>query len=173
MKRSAIDNNDYIKGSNNPFNVLAGIFASVGRTTVRTVKNLPARIRNGIKRRINEYKRRPPRKDINKVYVLVGYTTKQHIDERYNAEKMMIIIRRGLLLLIFVLLLFITINSILPYIKTDQYTQMFGISSVDEMTENDPFLGSDDETDITETTVSPEVVLPVIGPSESSSDTSN
>ena len=85
----------------------------------------------------------------------------------------MIIIRRGLLLLIFVLLLFITINSILPYIKTDQYTQMFGISSVDEMTENDPFLGSDDETDITETTVSPEVVLPVIGPSESSSDTSN
>jgi hypothetical protein len=86
---------------------------------------------------------------------------------------MMIIIRRGLLLLIFVLLLFITINSILPYIKTDQYTQMFGISSVDEMTENDPFIGNDDEPDITETSENPEVIAPVIGPSESSSDTSN
>jgi len=145
MKSSTADNHNDIRNGNSPLIVLAGIFSSIGRTTVRTVRNFPTRVRNGIKRRINEYKRRPVRKDINKVYVLVGYTTKQHIDERYNAERMMIIIRRGLLLLIFVLLLFISINAILPYVKTDEYSQMFGISSVDEMTENDPFVGKTED----------------------------
>ncbi len=145
MKSSTADNHNDIRNGNSQLIVLAGIFSSIGRTTVRTVRNFPTRVRNGIKRRINEYKRRPVRKDINKVYVLVGYTTKQHIDERYNAERMMIIIRRGLLLLIFVLLLFISINAILPYVKTDEYSQMFGISSVDEMTENDPFVGKTED----------------------------
>ena len=124
-----------------------GIFRSIGRTTVRFIKNLPSRSANYIKRRINEWKRRPKRKDINRVYVLVGYTTKKNIDARYNAERFMMILRRGLLLLIFVLLLFISINRIIPYIDTDQYETMFGVGSLDEMTREDPF-GT--ETSVTE-----------------------
>ena len=42
-------------------------------------------------------------------------------------------------IIIFFLLLFISINAILPHIDTTQYQDMFGISSVEEVTRNDPF----------------------------------
>lgn len=115
------------------------IMHSVARTTVRYFKNLPNKIRDYIKRKVNEYKRRPPRKEANKVYVLVGYTSKKHIDDKYNAERHLIILRRGLLVLIFVLILFITINSIVPKLKVGKYGNIFGIGSVHELAENDPF----------------------------------
>ena len=118
---------------------LSGICGSVARTTVRFFKNLPGRVMNLIKRKINEYKRRPPREDINKVYVLVGYTTKRHIDARYNRERELMILRRGLLLIIFVLILLISFKTFVPYINVDQYKNMFGIGDVEELTENDPF----------------------------------
>ena len=76
---------------------------------------------------------------MNKVYVLVGYTTKRSIDARYNAERNLMILRRGLLLIIFVLLMFITINAVIPYVDVDQYSQMFGVGDVDSLTEEDPF----------------------------------
>ena len=118
---------------------LTDIFGSVVRTTVKYFKNLPSRFENYIKRRISEYKRKPKRDSVNKVYVLVGYATKEHIDAKINAERNLIIINRGLLLIIFFLILFISINAILPHIDTQQYQDMFGISTVEEVTRNDPF----------------------------------
>ena len=123
----------------NILNRLSGICGSVARTTVRFFKNLPGRAMNFVRRKINEYKRRPPREDINKVYVLVGYTTKKHIEARYNREREMMIFRRGLLLIIFVLLLLISFKTVVPYVNVDQYKNMFGIGDVEELTENDPF----------------------------------
>lgn len=124
---------------NKTISTLGDIFGCIGRTTVRYVRNIPNKTVNYAKRKINEYKRRPPREDINKVYVLVGYTTKAHIDARYNAERFMIILRKGLLLLIFVLILLISIKAVLPYVNIAQYQHMFGIEDVDELTQNDPF----------------------------------
>ncbi|MBR6880536.1 MAG: hypothetical protein IKN14_05605 [Clostridiales bacterium] len=134
------------KAKNNPFirfrDFIAGVCMSVFRTTVRYFKNIPHRIKFFVKKKINEYKRKPKRKDINRVYVLVGYTSRKNVDARYNAERYMMILRRGLLILILVLLLFISLNKILPMINSEQYETMFGIGSVDKLTEEDPFENS-------------------------------
>lgn len=122
---------------------LGGVCGCIGRSTVRWFKNIPNRIVDLAKRKINEYKRKPAREDINKVYVLVGYTTKRHIDARYDAERFMIILRKGLLLLIFVLILLISIKTIIPTVDIDQYRHMFGIGDVEELTQNDPFANTD------------------------------
>lgn len=119
---------------------IKGICGSVVRTTVSVFVNLPSRSRNFFNRKITEYKRKPKRDSANKVYVLIGYTTKQHIDSKHNAERNMIILRRGLLALIFVLLFFIILQRITPYIDLNQYFDMFGITSVDDVTRNDPFV---------------------------------
>ncbi|MBO4636787.1 MAG: hypothetical protein J5685_06540 [Clostridiales bacterium] len=132
IKRPETDKND-------PLQAASGLFGCIGRTTWRFVRNIPNRIINLVKRKINDYKRKPKRTDINKVYVLVGYTTRKHIEHRYNSEKYMMIIRRGLLLIIMILLIFISIDSILPYIRVDEYKQMFGVGSAEDMTSNDPF----------------------------------
>lgn len=118
---------------------------SVARTTVRYFKNIPHKVRDYIKRRVNEYKRKPARTEANKVYVLVGYTSKKHIDDKYNAERTLIVLRRGLLALIFVLILFITINSVVPKLKVGKYGDIFGIGSVHELAENDPFSRGNDK----------------------------
>ena len=117
------------------------ICGSVFRTTVNAVRNLPSRINEYVRRRISEYRRRPARDFVNKVYVLVGYTTKEHIDSKHNTERSLIILRRGLLAIIFLLIILISINSVLPRINFDQYRDMFGISTVDGVTRNDPFSG--------------------------------
>ncbi|MCR4688461.1 MAG: hypothetical protein K5745_02810 [Saccharofermentans sp.] len=109
------------------------------RATKRFFKNLPHRITGYIRRKIREYKNRPPRKEINKVYVLVGYTTKQQVDNKFNAERNMIIIRRGLLVLIFLLLMFISISRFLDAMNYGELSQIFGFDSVSEFTVNDPF----------------------------------
>ena len=118
---------------------ITDIFGSVVRTTVKFFKNLPSRCENYIKRKLSEYRRKPKRDTANKVYVLVGYATKSHIDSKHNAERNLIILNRGLLIIMFFLILFISINAILPHINTEQYQDMFGISTVEEVTRNDPF----------------------------------
>ena len=119
--------------------LITAICGSVVRTTVKFFKNLPSRAQNWVRRKITDFKRKPKRDDVNKVYVLIGYATKSHIDSKHNAERNLIILNRGLLLIIFFLLLFISINAILPHINVEQYGDMFGISSVEEVTRNDPF----------------------------------
>jgi hypothetical protein len=78
-------------------------------------------------------------KDISRVYVVVGYTTKKHVDERYNAERRMMILRKGLLALIFFLLLFIVMDRTLSIFNYNEIKQMFGFSSWSELLKNDPF----------------------------------
>lgn len=123
-------------------------FTASARATLRYLKNVPSKIRNYFVRKINERRNRPPRKDINKVYVLVGYTTRKHVDDKFNAERHMIILRRGLLIIIFVLLLFIILNRVLNIVKFDDMKQMFGMSGWEEVTASDPFHVADaDPTD--------------------------
>lgn len=120
-------------------NFFVSVLSCIHRTNVRFFMNLPTRARNFIKRKINEYKNKPKRTEINKVYVLIGYTTKQNIDNRFNNEHLMIVFRRLLLIIIFFLLLFISIQWIKPLIVVDQYKQIFGVETVEDITSNDPF----------------------------------
>lgn len=120
-------------------NVVVDFLGCSYRATVRLFKSLPSRVVNAVKRKIREYRNRPKRTDINRVYVVVGYTTKKRVDEKFNAERRMMIIRRGLLLLIFILCLFIAVDRVMGLVNYGEMAQIFGISSFDEVVENDPF----------------------------------
>lgn len=109
------------------------------RATIRLFKGLPNRFKAYVKRKIKEYRNRPKRTDINRVYVVVGYTTKKRVDEKFNAERRMMIIRRGLLVLIFILVLLIGLDRLTGVINYGELSQIFGISEWGEVVENDPF----------------------------------
>ncbi|MBP5775201.1 MAG: hypothetical protein J6W36_05840 [Clostridiales bacterium] len=119
--------------------VASDFFGASWRATVRLVKSIPSRIFGRIRKSWREFRDRPPRKDISRVYVVVGYTTKKYVDERYNAERRMMILRRGLLALIFFLLLFIVMDRTLSVLNFGELKQMFGFSSWTELMKNDPF----------------------------------
>ena len=70
--------------------------------------------------------------------MVVGYTTKKRVDEKFNAERRMMIIRRGLLALIFVLIIFIAIDRFTNLINYGELSQIFGVDSWGEVIENDP-----------------------------------
>lgn len=120
-------------------NVVVDFLGCSYRATVRLFKSLPSRVVNAVKRKIREYRNRPKRTDINRVYVVVGYTTKKRVDEKFNAERRMMIIRRGLLVLIFLLIIFIAVNRFTELINYGELSQIFGVNSFDEVVENDPF----------------------------------
>ena len=109
------------------------------RATVRLIKGLPSRFLAFVKRKIKEYRSRPKRKDISRVYVVVGYTTKKRVDEKFNAERRMMIIRRGLLILIFILVLLIAVDRLTGAINYGELSQIFGIEEWGQVVENDPF----------------------------------
>ncbi|MCQ2467141.1 MAG: hypothetical protein MJ166_06440 [Clostridia bacterium] len=123
----------------NDENFFVSVLSCIHRTNVRFFMNLPLRFKNFVIRKYNDYKNKPKRTEINKVYVLVGYTTKKNLDNRFNSEHLMIVFRRILLIFIFLLLLIITLNWIRPLIEVDQYKQVFGVENVDDITSNDPF----------------------------------
>lgn len=137
--------------------VMSDFLGSSWRATVRLFKSIPSRIFGRIRKAWRDYRDRPPRKDISRVYVVVGYTTKKYVEERYNAERRMMIMRRGLLALIFFLLLFIVLDRSLSAFNYGELKQMFGFSSWTELLKNDPF-SEKKETEptaaITPTTVS-------------------
>ena len=118
------------------------------RATVRLIKGLPSRFVAFVKRKIKEYRNRPKRTDISRVYVVVGYTTKKRVDEKFNAERRMMIIRRGLLVLIFLLIIFIAVDRFTGIINYGELSQIFGIDSWDEVVENDPFAERDTENNV-------------------------
>ncbi|MBP5653986.1 MAG: hypothetical protein J6X33_00575 [Clostridiales bacterium] len=138
MKVKTVNRED----SNNATGIIDDIgifFSASARATSRYLKNVPSKVKNFFVRKINERRNRPPRKDISKVYVLVGYTTRKLVDDKFNAERHMIILRRGLLIIIFVLLMFITLSRVLNVVKFDDMKQIFGISGWSEVVNNDPF----------------------------------
>lgn len=132
-------NTDSIMTSGSKSSVVLDFLGCSYRATVRLIKGIPSRVRNYVKRKVKEYKNRPKRTDISRVYVVVGYTTKKRVDEKFNAERQMMIIRRGLLLLIFILILFIGIDRATGIVNYGEMKQIFGIDSFDEVVENDPF----------------------------------
>ena len=75
------------------------------RATVRLIKGLPSRFVNYFKRKIKEYRNRPKRTDISRVYVVVGYTTKKRVDEKFNAERRMMIITSKIMVKIVLILI--------------------------------------------------------------------
>jgi uncharacterized membrane protein len=109
------------------------------RTTVRYIRNIPSRVRNKYLRWKNLRKRMPQRKTKSKVYVLIGYTSKQHVDRRYRAIKVQNMIRKILVLLIVVLFIMILFKWIDPLRNSEQYKQMMGISDMKDLTKVDPF----------------------------------
>ena len=126
-------------GDRKTSDVVSDFLGASWRATVRLFKSIPSRIIGRIKRTWRSYRDRPPRKDISRVYVVVGYTTRKFVDERYNAERRMMILRRGLLALIFFLLLFIVMDRTLSILNYNELKQMFGFSSWTELLQNDPF----------------------------------
>ncbi len=134
------DIQSYISDAGSRFRrTFLGVVGSSWRATVRFFKYLPWRVRSAFKRKVNEYKNRPPRKDMRKVYVLVGYTTKESVDAKYRAERQMMLLRRGLLFIIMLLLLFISIDRIINITDFGEISHVFGIDSIEEITKNDPF----------------------------------
>jgi hypothetical protein len=119
--------------------IMSDFLGASWRATVRLFKSIPSRIFGRIRKVWRDYRDRPPRKDISRVYLVVGYTTKKYVEERYNAERRMMIMRRGLLALIFFLLLFIVLDRSLSAFNYGEIKQMFGFSSWTELLKNDPF----------------------------------
>ena len=118
---------------------IGGFFAFLGRTTVQYFKNLPNSIRNKVKAKIAEYRRMPKRKSIHKVYVLVGYTTKEYVDSKFRKERTLLIVRRVLIGCIIVIVLIMAYRWFVPKLDTNEYKQMIGINEFDELTQSDPF----------------------------------
>ena len=146
---------------------IGGFFAFLGRTTVQYFKNLPNSISNRIKAKIADYRRMPKRKSIHKVYVLVGYTTKEYVDRKYRKERALLITRKVLIAGIVIIVLIMTYRWITPKIDYSEYKQMIGINKFDELTQSDPFA-----TETTNAAIAPDVqnVTPI--PSNTSSETS-
>ena len=132
-------NTDNISSGSGKSNAVLDFLGCSWRATVRLILGLPKRALSFIKRKIKEYRNRPKRTDINRVYVCVGYTTKKRVDEKFNAERRMMIIRRGLLVLIFILILLIAVNRFTEMINYGELSQIFGVDSFEEVVENDPF----------------------------------
>ena len=132
-------NTDSISSTSNMSSLVLDFLGCSYRATVRLIKGLPSRFLAFVKRKIKEYRSRPKRKDISRVYVVVGYTTKKRVDEKFNAERRMMIIRRGLLILIFVLVLLIAVDRLTGAINYGELSQIFGIEEWGQVVENDPF----------------------------------
>ena len=133
------DKNSTSSVSNGKSSVVLDFLGCSYRATVRLFKGLPNRFKAYVKRKIKEDRNRPKRTDISRVYVVVGYTTKKRVDEKFNAERRMMIIRRGLLALIFLLVIFIAVDRFTNLINYGELSQIFGVDSWGEVIENDPF----------------------------------
>ena len=132
-------NTDSISSTSNMSSLVLDFLGCSYRATVRLIKGLPSRFLAFVKRKIKEYRSRPKRKDFSRVYVVVGYTTKKRVDEKFNAERRMMIIRRGLLILIFILVLLIAVDRLTGAINYGELSQIFGIEEWGQVVENDPF----------------------------------
>ena len=136
--------------------IMSDFLGASWRATVRLFKSIPSRIFGRIRKIWRDYRDRPPRKDISRVYLVVGYTTKKYVEERDNAER-----RNQYQLLFsedqrFFLLLFIVLDRSLSAFNYGEHKQMFGFSSWTELLKNDPFSErkETEPTVITPTTVS-------------------
>lgn len=125
---------------------LQGVVGSIYRTTLRFIKNIPSRLHNKYLRYMNERRRMPRRKTKSKVYVLVGYTSKEHVDRRFMAMKVQNLIRKSLLLGILIVFLIIIFKWLDPLGNINELKQIVGIDSMDDLAQEDPFGSVDPDT---------------------------
>ncbi len=118
---------------------LAGVLGSVLRTTIAFFNGLPLRIRHFFRTKIIEKRRMPKRTSIHKVYVLVGYTTKEYVDKKCRKERWLLRARHILITVIVFIILIMIIQWFVPQVDTEEYSQMLGVDNVEELTESDPF----------------------------------
>lgn len=142
---------------------LAGLLGSIYRATTMYAKNIPHRISNLYKRKMGERSRMPKRSSVNRVYVLIGYTTKEHVDNKFRKEKLMYYLRYTLIFAIIVILIILAFHTVIPIIETTEYRQMLGIEDIAKMTEKDPFISP---TESNLVILSTDVVTPVPQSSE-------
>lgn len=138
---------------------IQGVVGSIGRTTVRFVRNIPSRMHNKYMRYLNEKKRMPRRKTKSKVYVLAGYTTKAYVNRRFAATAVQQIIRKTLLGLILVIFMVIMYKWLDPLGKTNELKQIIGIDKIDDLAQDDPFSdkGAANQIQFSLATVTPSV----------------
>ena len=127
---------------------LSGVFGCIGRTTVRFFKNIVPRTVNKYKRWKNEKNRMPKRTTKSKVYVLIGYTTKEHVDRHFRSIKIQNLIRTSLLVLILITIIVITMNWLDPFGNMDELKQIIGIDKVQDLTQEDPFGAAIEQTEL-------------------------
>ena len=147
-----------------------GFFAFLGRTPWNFFKTLPSRISSKIKEKIAQKKRMPKRKSIHKVYVLVGYTTKEYVNRKYRKERILLIIRRILVACIILIILIMAYRWIVLQLDTDEYKQMIGIDDIEDLTKNDPFAS---ESTTAAVQLDSEAVTPIPSDTALTSDSSN
>jgi len=127
---------------------ISGVFGCIGRTTVRFFKNIIPRTVNKYRRYMNEKKRMPKRTSKSKVYVLIGYTTKEHVDRHFRSLKIQNLIRTALLILILAAVIVITMNWLDPFGNMDELKQIIGIDKVQDLTQEDPFGSAIEQTEL-------------------------
>ena len=125
---------------------ISGVFGCIGRTTVRFFKNIIPRTVNKYRRYMNEKNRMPKRTSKSKVYVLIGYTTKEHVDRHFRSIKIQNMIRTALLVLILIAVIVITMNWLDPFGNMDELKQIIGIDKVQDLTQEDPFGAAIEQT---------------------------
>jgi len=114
---------------------------SIYIATLLFFKNIPSVIKNRWQRYWNEKKRLPKRKTKSRVYVLVGYTSKEKVDKRYRSMKIQKLIKGFLIIGILVISMILLYRAFSPEFDFASYQQMFGIEKLDDLTEKDPFEG--------------------------------
>ena len=121
------------------FSWINGVFGSIFRTTIRFIKNIPSRIKNKYLRYRNEKNRMPRRKTRSKVYVLVGYVNKKHVDRKYAALKVQHLIRKTLVMIIIIVFLIMIFQWLNPLGKVKELKQIVGIDEIGDLAQDDPF----------------------------------
>ena len=139
MEQRMQQNNDELNVFERILRRIVIILRSIYITTFLFFKNLPAMVVNRWQRYQNERKRIPKRKTKNRVYILIGYTTKAKVDKRYKSVKIQKIVRAALLFGILVICCVLAYRAVNPNLDFDAYKQMFGIEEMDELTTADPF----------------------------------
>ncbi len=130
------------------FSMLKALPGSMLRATTRAIRNFIPSLRNRYRRWQNMKNRLPKRTGRNRVYMLIGYTSKEHVDNRYRAMKVQNIIRILILVCILIALLFIGYKALNPFGNMDELKQIVGFDDLNDLTKDDPFSARPDSTSL-------------------------
>lgn len=127
------------KDSRNVADNVEVLLKSIVHATGLFFVNLPIKMKSRITKYIKDRKNLPKRKSMSRVYVLIGYTSKEKVDRRYRSLKIQRILRFLLILGIIFLCFLLAFRAITPMLNFESYKKMFGIEEFDDLTAVDPF----------------------------------